>query len=235
VLLPALLIASAVAAGAQTLDDVIARNLQAKGGAEMLKSTNSVRMTATLASPGQPGDITITMLLKRPNLMRREMAMGGRTMVFGFDGATAWARQGDGPAEPVTGPQADQLKQSAEFDSVFLNYKELGHTIELVGQESSGGKPVYHVKVTRKEGPVQHYYLDAETGLEQKMVMEMDQGGMKVTVETQLSDYRTVDGRVLPYKIRQLANGAPAAEITTEKVEFNVPVDEAVFKMPTAK
>jgi outer membrane lipoprotein-sorting protein len=221
-----------VTADAQTLEAIIAKNLEAKGGVAMLKGTESVRMVATVSSPSQPGEMTITMLLKRPNLLRREMSMGGRTMVFGFDGATAWARQGEGPAQPLTGPTADQLKQSAEFDSVFLNYKEAGHTVELVGQETSGGKPVHHLKVTRKDGPVQHYYLDVDTGLEQKMVTETDQGGMKVTVETELTDYRPVEGRVLPFKVRQLTNGQLVGEITTQKVEFNVPIDNASFGMP---
>jgi hypothetical protein len=72
-----------------------------------------------------------------------------------------------------------------------------------------------------------------ETGLEQKMVMDTDQGGANVKIETQLSDYRTVDGRVLPFKVRQLANGQLAAEITTQKVEFNVPVEETAFRMPS--
>ena len=223
---------SAIPAAAQTLEDVLAKNLKAKGGAESLKSTNSVRMTGRLSAPSAPGEMAITIMAKRPNMVRREMAMAGQTMAFGFDGTNVWAQQGAGPAQPITGPQADQVKQTAEFDSVFLTYKEAGHTVELVGPETVDGRSLHHVKVTRKDGMVQHYYLDAETGLEARMVVDADQGGMKMKVETSLSDYRNVDGRMIPFKLKQTTNGTPSAEITFDKIEFNVPMEDALFKMP---
>lgn len=225
---------AAAAVHAQTIDEVVAKNLKAKGGVEALKSTNTVRMTAKLTATSAPGEMSMTILAKRPNLVRREMSLGGQSMAYGFDGTAAWAQQGGGPPQTITGPQADQLKQTAEFDSVFLNYKEQGHRLELAGNETLDGKPVHHVKVTRKDGTVQHYYLDAGSGLERKLVMDAEQAGVKMKVETELSDYRNVEGRMIPFKMRQFSNGAPAAEITFEKVEFNVPLENALFQ-PAAK
>lgn len=223
----------AAPARAKTLEEVVAKNLKAKGGAESLKSTTSVRMVGRLSAPSAPGEMTITIMAKRPNLVRREMALSGQTMAFGFDGSNVWAQQGGGPAQAITGPQADQVKQTAEFDSVFLTYKEQGHTVELVGPETVDGKQTHHLKVTRKDGMIQHYYLDAETGLESKMVVDADQGGMKMKVETSLSDYRNIEGRMIPFKLKQTTNGTPSAEITFEKIEFNVPLEDALFKMPS--
>jgi hypothetical protein len=86
--------------------------------------------------------------------------------------------------------------------------------------------------VKRKEGPVQTYFLDAETGLEHKVVTEIDAGGQRITSEMLLSDYRTVDGRTMPFKARQLVNGEQSAEITFQEIEFNVPLEDAFFRMP---
>lgn len=219
------------AATAQTLDAIIAANLQAKGGVDTLNSTNSVRMTGTLESPAAPQPMKMELLAKRPNLVRREMRLGEQTMISAFDGTTAWVRQGDGPPRTLTGPEAEQLEQAAEFDSVFLNYKAAGHTVELVGTEPVNAKPAHHLKVTRKGGQVQHYYLDAASGLEVKMSMDIEQAGIKLKVDTELSDYRNVDGRMVPFKMRQFTNGNPAGEITFEKVEFNVPLDPALFAL----
>ena len=62
-----------------------------KAAAKPQAAPSTMRMTAKVTSPNQPGDMTITMLLKRPNLMRREMTMGDRTMTFGFDTAVTFA------------------------------------------------------------------------------------------------------------------------------------------------
>ena len=47
-----------------------------------------------------------------------------------------------------------------------------------------------------------------------------------------MSDYRDVDGRLVPFSTRQLLNGKVMASIALDKVEFNVPVEESVFRMP---
>lgn len=233
----AALLVVAGAAQAQTLDDIIALNLKSKGGLEKIKATTSVRMTGHVDAvdpTGQPRKGTMTTVAKRPNLMRRDATIGGQTMVNAFDGTSLWMAIGDRPPQEAPGPQAAYAKQDAEFDSVFVNYKEKGHAVELVGKEreKASGADTYHVRVTKKGAPPQDYYLDATTGLEKTISMSLDQGGTRVTVVTAFSDYREVDGRMVPFSIRQLVNGTPTATTTIDKVEFNVPVDDSAFKMP---
>lgn len=226
---------AAGAAQAQTLDDIIALNLKSKGGVEKIKATTSVRMTGQITATDPSGQVqkgTMTMLAKRPNLMRREAAIGGRKMVNAFDGTALWMAVGEMPPQEAPGPQAAYAKQDAEFDSVFVDYKEKGHKVELVGKEKLGGADVYRVRVTKKGGPPQDYYLDAATGLEKKIAIALDQGGTTMTIVTELSDYRDVDGRMVPFSIRQLVNGTPTASTTIDTVEFNVPLDDAAFRMP---
>lgn len=213
---------------AQTLEDIIKKNIEAKGGAATLQGTDSVRMIGTLTSPGTPA-VTMELMARRPNLVRREMRMGEQVLISAFDGTTAWVKQGATPVQTMTGLEAEMLKQGAEFDTVFLNYKSAGHQIELVGTEPVNGKPAHHVKVTRTGGQIQHYYLDAATGLDVKMSMDTEQAGRKLKVDTELLDYRNVSGRMVPFKMRQFTNGSPAGEITFETVEFNVPLDTTLF------
>lgn len=222
-------------ASAQTLDEVIAKNLAAKGGVEKLKSTTTVRMSGvvSLSQPGAPGaqSIKMSVMAKRPNLVRQERSMDGQSMAFGFDGTTAWQSTPMG-VRPLTGAQADGLKNDAEFDPLFLSYKEQGHQVELAPDETLNGRKVHHLKVRRKSGPLQHYYLDVETGLDAKIVTEGEMAGGKPLPEMLLSDYRTVDGRTVPFKLQQMVDGRVAAEITFDSIEFNVPIEDAVFRMP---
>lgn len=216
---------------AQTLDEIIASNLKSKGGLDKLKATTTVKMTGRMTVQGT--ELPVTTWAKRPNLVRREATMAGQTMVNAFDGTTLWRAVATGPAEPLPGPQAAYAQQESEFGSVFVDYKERGHTIELVGREKIEGKDAHHLRVTRKGGPPQDYYLDAETGLEMRILMSLNQGGTPAAVVTDLSDYRNVDGRMVPFSVQQTVNGKRAASTTLEKVEFNVPVDDSFFRMPS--
>jgi outer membrane lipoprotein-sorting protein len=231
-------------AEAQTLDELIARNLQAKGGLETLKTTNTVKMTGRFKTQGV--DMLVTTWAKRPNLVRREaeftpppqastpvgQAPLPQKNISASDGKTVWVMMGSAPPQEVPGAQAEGVKNDAEFDSIFVNYREKGHKIELVGKETQNGKPVYHLKVTRRDGPVQQYFLDAETGLESRIVTDVNQNGMKLTVETELTDYRQIEGRMVPFRTKQSANGTTAAEMNLETIQFNVPIDDGMFRMP---
>lgn len=221
---------------AQSLEKIIARNLEAKGGVERLRATDSARMRATVSlAPQRPGGQPMTMQVvvstRRPNLVRRDMTVGGERRSMGFDGNEAWQSGPDG-AFRLEGPAADAIRSEGEFDSVLLTYRERGHQVDLAGQEKLDGRTLHLVRVKRKEGPVQTYYLDAETGLEHKVVTEIEAGGQRITSEMLLSDYRTVDGRTMPFKARQVVNGQQAAEITFQQIEFNVPFEDAFFRMP---
>ena len=221
--------------GAQTptVDDLVAKNLAAKGGAEALRALTSVKMTGRIK--GAIGEMPVTTYAKRPNLRRRENVSDGQTFVLGFDGTTVWAINPLVSPRPreITGPQADMTRQDADdFDSVLLDYKSKGRTVELVGSEPVQGIAMHRLRVTGKNGSIQELYLNAETMLESKMVMQVEQGGRKGIVALEFSNYKTIDGITIPLHIRQTFNGQPMTEVTYDQVQFNVLMHDALFKMP---
>lgn len=226
------------AALAQTVDDIIAANLKSKGGLEKIKSIQSVRMSGSVMARDTTGhDVTgtMTMVAKRPNLMRRDAEVGQR-IVNAYDGTSLWMMIGNNPPQQLPNTQAAYARQDAEFDSVFVDYKEKGTTIELVGKETVADTPVYHLKVTKKAGPPQDYYLDVSTGLERRISVSVQApDGSSILNVTDFSDYRSVDGCMVPFVLRQRQNQVIVATTTLDKVEFNVPIEDSYFKMPSAK
>jgi hypothetical protein len=216
------------AAAAQTVDEIVALNLKAKGG-DKWRAVNSVRMTGKVAVQGMDGQLTI--YAKRPNLSRNEVRIQGQEMIQAFDGTTPWMSQGANVTE-VTGAQADLMKADADFDGSLVDYAKKGHKLELVGKEQLEGKDVYHLKLTKKNGAVQHLFLDATTGIEVRSSSEIEMMGQKQAIETHMGDFRTVEGVLVPHSIKQVLNGRPIVEMTIDKVEFNPQMDEAVFRMP---
>lgn len=226
------LVAFASAAGAQTVDEIVAKNLLAKGGVDLLKSTTSVKMTGKMKLP--QGEASMVVWAKRPNFKRNEMELGGQKMVQAFDGSNAWVQIGTMPPQMMPqGPQLEGIRDQAEFDTLFLNYKEAGHTIDLVGKAKMDGGEVYQLRVTSKQGPPKTYYLDAETGLERRIVSSVSgPDGSPAQLEMRFSDYRSVDGRMVPFVTEQVVNGKPLASTRIESIEFNTAADDKLFQMP---
>jgi outer membrane lipoprotein-sorting protein len=232
-------ILSAPALGhAQTVDEIVAKNLESRGGVEKWKSIQSMKVTGTIDAAGRT--IRLTAWSKRPNLSRQEMSSDGQQMVQAFDGTHVWViapGAGDNKPQEIKGAPADLARTQAEFDSVLLDYKEKGHKVELVGKETDQGRDVYHLKITRKTGEVQHYFLDADTGIERKMTSTLTgPNGQSATATIEFGDFRDVNGVKAPFSIKNLIDGKLISQVTVSKVEFNVPIEDSFFEMPaTAK
>lgn len=230
----------AATASAQTVDALIAKNLEARGGEAKLRALNTMRINGKVSVQGMELPMTVT--AKRPNMMRQEMSIQDKKVVTAFDGEKAWMINpmmgAEAPAE-IPGPQGEMTKEQSDFDGPLLDYKAKGHTVELVKGEAADGTEklpdgtrVYKLKVTRKGGRVQYLYLDAESGIELKTGMQMEQGGKTITIEQELADYRPEGGIMVPHTVRTVMDGQPLVSMTVEKVEFNIPVEDTYFKMP---
>jgi outer membrane lipoprotein-sorting protein len=217
----------ATAAAQTTVDDVVAKNLAAKGGIEKLRAITTVKMTGSLKSPS--GVTAITTWAKRPTFMRRDNVNDGQTFVTAFDGKTLWQ------INPLISPRPREIPappEAEDFDSLLLDYKEKGRTVELVVTEPVQGINMHRLRVTEKNGQIRDIYINAETMLESKAVVQVEQGARKAIVTTEFSNYKTIDGISVPMHVRQMLNGKPLTEVTYDRVEFNVPIPDSMFSKP---
>lgn len=225
----------ALSLSAQSVDDIIAKNIAAEGGREKLQSIKSRKITGDFEAGGMQAGFT--QVQKRPNKMRQDISIQGLNLVRGYDGQTGWQIVPfTGKKDPEVMP-ADELKQmqeEADFDGPLTDYKQKGHTVELIGKEKIEGTDAYHLKITLKNGDVRNIYLDADSYLPIKVVAKVTMRGTETEFESTIGDYKQVEGIMVPFSIEQRAAGGqgPSQKITFTKVEFNVPLDDAIFKMP---
>jgi outer membrane lipoprotein-sorting protein len=216
-----------------SVDELVAKHLAARGGLEKLQSVSTMRLQGTMQIQGM--DMPLTVLSKRPNKMRQEMTMQGQTVVQAYDGQTVWAINpmmgGTGP-QAIDGPPADAVKSQSLFDGPLVGYKDRGDTLEVVGPADVAGARTWKLKLTRQDGRSMLIYLDAETGLEKQWSATMEQGGMTMEIDTIMSDHQPVDGIQVARTMRTLVGGQAMGALTVSSVEFNVPIDDAVFSMP---
>ncbi len=220
---------------AQTLDEIIAKNLQAHGGAAKLKAIQSLRIKGNFELAGMQA--AFTQVYKRPMKLRLDAILQGVTLTQAYDGQTGWQIvpfTGQNTPGTMNDEDLKRIQEEADFDGPLMDYKQKGNAVQLIGKEKVDGADTYHLRVTMKNGDIRDLYLDATTFLTSKMTGKTVVQGAPTELETHVSDYREVEGVKFPFSIEQqsLDGQLPTQKVTFEKVELNVPVEDSFFKMP---
>jgi len=211
------------------VDEIVAKHLDAMGGLDKLQDIQTMKKVAKVTMQGR--EATTTMYFKRPNMSRQEVQVDGQTVINAFDGTTPWIINPlAGFTRPVTvsGAQAASIREDAWFDGPLVEYKRRGTIVDYVAREPLGEGEAYHLRVTSAGRQVRHLYLDATTYLEVKLAADVE----RTKLEQLSSDYRDVDGVKVAHHLKTLVNGAVQAEMQLESVEFNLPIETALFRMP---
>ena len=215
-------------AQAQTVDEVIDNYINAIGGKEKLLALKSVKMDGSLNVQGF--DVGVVTTISHGVGSRTDISVPG--MGEGYQIMTTTKGWSFMPFQGQTSPEEvgeDMVKagqSTLDIQSPFLNYKEKGNTVELLGKEKAEGKDCFKLKLTNKFGKVTTVFIDATTYYRIKAVSKATVNGEEMDVETIYSDYRkNADGYVFAY-----AQTSPRGTITFSSVEVNKPVDENIFK-----
>ena len=222
----------AAPAAAQTVEELLERSLEARGGRAALAAVETVRMTGSIAMGEQ--DVPIVVEMKRPARFRVEITFQGTPSVQAWDGAQAW---GIPPmaldAESLPAEAGRQLADQADFEGPLVEPAAKGHRVELAGRARVGDRDAWKLRVTRKGGDVEHFYLDATSCLPVRVESRRTVRGAEVEAETELADYREAGGVLWPFTIRNSARGRPEKQaIAFRRIEVNVPIDDGRFRMP---
>jgi len=221
----------------QTAEELVNKNIQAKGGIEKIKAIKSVRITGKLNGGG--GFTAATMQEnQRPNLVRETFSLQGMTAITAYDGATGWQIQPFGGHKDPEFMGEDDLKDlllDADFDGPLVDYKEKGNTVEFLGHDVVDGDDALRLQVTLKDGDIIYYYLDPDTYLEiRKEVQEFIRGSVRESV-MEMGSYKPVAGVMYPFSISQGSKANPAAQTTTvEKIDVNLSIDKTDFAVPAS-
>jgi hypothetical protein len=227
--------AAQVSAQAQSAEALVSRNLTAKGGVARLKAVPGFRILARVLLPTAGLEFPAVITTKRPNRFYQESTIRGAKVIAGYDGEKGWIvnpLMGGANATEMQGSRLEMLKRQLDLEGPLVDYKAKGTTVEVAGHDTIEGKAVTKLKVTPKDGLVEFFFVDDETGLETKTVKQIKDGDAITTLETRYSNYQPVDGVMLPHIVEQKAAGQ-VLQFTIEHVEITA-ADDAVFKMPAA-
>src|ERR1700722_7653741 len=226
-----------VLAYGQNAEELVNKNIQAKGGIEKIKAIKSIRLTGKLNGGGGFTAATLQEN-ERPNLVRETFSLQGMTAVTAYDGTTGWQIQPFGGHKDPELMGEDDLKDlllDADFDGPLGDYKKKGNTEGFRGHDVVDGDDALRLKVTLKDGDIIYYYLDPDTFLEiRKEVQEFVRGSVRESV-VELGSYKPVAGVMFPHSISQGSKANPAAQTTAiDKIEVNIPINGLDFAVPAS-
>lgn len=215
-------------------EQLIANNLEARGGRGRLESLESARIRGGL-DLGESGQAPFTLEWRAPNRVRMEMTMEGIQFVQAFDGEVAWRITPFTGPEPqvVTGDEAAALERMA-FDSVrgpLFDPGRRGWRVEYLGVEQLDSRATHKLRLSRADHEVL-LWLDGETFLETRLEEEVPQPGGKVKVVTRPGDFRAVEGLRFPFSVVQQMEGAPEAQrFRIQNIELGIDIDDDRFTL----
>ena len=223
---------AAAQAAPPTVDQILEKYLQALGGkATYEKLTSRVsKGTFELSPQGLTGSLEIYSKAPDKSLLVVEFADLGRIQQ-GFDGVVGWADNPQAGIREMAGQELSVVKRGATFHQA-LHLRELFPKMTLKGQEKVGERNAYVIEADPGDGTLRRMYLDTESGLMLRSVVERDMAEGRASFELLLEDYREVDGVKIPFLIRGKNPNADYVIKLTE-VKHNVSIEDAKFAKPT--
>ena len=225
-------------ASAQTVDEIVAKHVEARGGADKLKAIQTIKMTRTMATPFTK--VELVTYRKRPNLYRMEQKPAGApaAVAGGINADAVWDPAGGGKHVLRPEPMAAQARDiDADFDNdLLVDYKAKGHTVTLEGKENVDGVDTYKLKVTTKSGATRDIYLDAQTYLDVKHVGSIMLPNKRMReFSMTFSNWKEVEGVKFPFDADEERKDGiinQSFAYYTHKIELNTPMEDALFATP---
>ena len=225
----------AAPASAQTAEEIVAKYIKTVGGAEKIQAVKTLRKVG-IFNGGGGFEAPIVEENKRTKMVRQEFSLQGLTAVNAYDGKTGWKIepwQGKKDPEPLGEEETKQIIEDSDFDGPLVNYQQKGNKIEFVGMEPVEGTDAFKLKVTLANGDIRYYFMDTDYYVPIKIETKRMIRGAEREYETSLGDYKEVSGWYMPFSIESNVKGSPnRAKVTYQKIEANVPLDDARFRMP---
>jgi tetratricopeptide (TPR) repeat protein len=221
-------------------DQIVQKAIEALGGYEKIKAIQSLNYSGLYKEGTYAGAAHMTRM--RPN--RRLVgcvphACDGKQGDYLeiFDGQRGWEVN-------LKRQRLIQMRRKAElagrcgaeFDPMFVDYKQKGYQLRFAGTETVGDRPAWVVRITPSDCQERLFYFDQQTymPLADRMLYNVHARGQAVDQLHIMTDYREVNGVKMPFhgEERNYKTGELISAGEWEKIEANTVKDESIFVPP---
>jgi hypothetical protein len=229
----------AYAAPTPSLDDLVAKNIQARGGIAALHAMRSLNIRGKLLVNDGQIELGFVQTVERPSNIRVEASIQGLTQVQAYNGTIGWQInpfQGRKDPERLSADDIKSLAETvADFDGSLVDWQEKGNKLEYLGTEDVDGTLAYKIKIKRPSGATEYVYLDPDHFLEIRLLSQRTEHGVTVETETDLGDYEKIQGVFVPFSVESGRKGSTDRQkLIVSSAKVNAKTDEASFNFPVA-
>jgi outer membrane lipoprotein-sorting protein len=201
---------------------------------------DKIRQVETIVATGvniqNNQETSFKQVQKRPDKAYQEILLPtGEIIRQGYDGVNGWMLASwMNTVEPVTltGPDLKTIQEVGDIDKDLWNWKEKGHKLTYSGIKDYGDKKVHLLRLYKTDGDTDELFIGIDDYLLHKMNHITNINESPVTVEVLFSDYRDVDGIIMPFKVEQRFNEIQGMIVEFHDIKFNMDVDDNLFKRP---
>jgi hypothetical protein len=222
--------------------ELVAKNLEARGGANALRALRTIQFKGKIRFPG---DFELDYVETRARgsasdagAVRYDSTLQGLTLVQAYDGKAGWTINpfgGRRDAETMSADDARSLADSGLVDGPLHSAATNGSTVEYLGREDFDGTLAYKLRVSEKDGDSFVYLLDPGTYLEIAMTETRKVRGAEQVFEYELGDYEKVDGVYFPMSVASGQKGSSQRQqVSIETASANVDVKPDYFAQPAS-
>jgi hypothetical protein len=224
---------------AVTVDELIARHIEARGGSERIKAIQSLQFSGKLELTGDLiAEFSLIRQIKRPDRVRVESTLQGLTSVRVWDGHEGWVISplfGRKDPERISRDESKDLIEIADIDGPLIDSANKGYRVDYLGTEDLEGTEAHKLRVIANDGDVQYVYLDPDYYVVIRIIYQRSVRGAQVETETDFGNYEKVNAVYFPFSIDSGPKGeAKTQKIIIDKAEANVPLSDTLFQFPAS-
>ena len=212
-----------------TVDEVLAKYVEATGGAATLKKVTT-RVTKGSRIGADNVLVPEEVFQKAPNKLMTITSYPNAVLTSAYNGSEAWGKSGTAGIRDLPEGLVAMLKVDADFYRE-LRTKESYAKLTLTGKENVRDSDAWVIAATPAHGSMEKLFFDVRSGLLVRRYTESDTIFGKFPLQTDYEDYRDVDGIKLPFLIHWSMPGRIWGRKIAE-IKQNVPVDDAQFDRP---
>jgi zinc protease len=220
---------------ATSAQDLIARAVEAKGGAEKLRSIRTVKAAATMVvsvGGSAPAHVETVTSIRYPGSFRIEAETATGPLVQVFQNGEFWVQDARGTHEQASSV-ADEMRNRVQRDAVGLLLSLLDRKVSAtrIPDVQIGGRAMPAIEVkSPMMAPVTVVFDPTSALIVRQRYRAPDAAGRStVDTEEEFSDFRDVGGLKVPFVTIVRVAGQVTVQRTLHSVEYNVPLDPALF------
>lgn len=217
----------------QKTDDILEKMIEALGGKKVLANIKDSVISGSLEMPMISSGIgTITIHQKEPNKIRTDVEIMGIVLTQAFDGEKAWLiSPPTGATEELPKEAEAEIRREASGFDALIHPEKYGISYDYKGKERIEDNIFLVLEQSFSDGQKRILYIDPETYLIYKIKTATfnTMMGVEAEVETFTSDYKRVDGVMMPFSITTFQNDKELMKMTVSKVSFNIGLKDSLF------